>query len=87
MGKSALLTAHVGAGYDALTDDTSLTSNFIGGTPFTTEGNKPDEWLGRAGVGAEMVAGDRIEMHVNYEYEYRDTFEDNLLAATLRWKI
>ena len=31
-----------------------------------------------------MAAGDRIEMHVNYEYEYRDDFTDNLLAATLR---
>jgi outer membrane autotransporter protein len=87
MGEGALLTAHVGAGYDALTDDTSLTSNFVGGTPFTTEGNKPDEWLGRAGVGGEIAAGDRVEMHLNYEYEYRDDFTNNLLAFTLRWKI
>jgi outer membrane autotransporter protein len=87
MGEGALLTAHVGAGYDALTDDTSLTSTFVGGTPFTTEGTKPDEWLGRAGVGGEIASGDRVEMHLNYEYEHRDDFTNNLLAFTLRRKI
>jgi outer membrane autotransporter protein len=88
MSKGALLTAHIGAGYDALTDDTSVTSNFVGGgAPFTTKGNEPEKWIGRAGVGTEIVASDRIEVHVNYEYEYRDKFTDNLLTATMRWKI
>ncbi len=86
---TSLLTAHIGAGYDALTDDAQVNYGFRGGSSsaFRTQGEKPDEWLGRAGVGAEFVAGDKIEIHFNYEYEYRDDFNNNLIVATLRWAL
>jgi outer membrane autotransporter protein len=88
MSAGALLTAHVGAGYDALTDEVEVSASFVGGgAPFTTEGDSPEEALVLAGVGAEFIASDKIEIHFNYEYEYRDSFDNNLLAATLRWKI
>jgi len=87
MSVDSLLTAHIGVGYDTLTDELDVNSSFGTGAAFTTTSDSPDEWLGRAGVGAEFVASDRLEMHLNYEYEYRNDFDNNLLVGTLRWKI
>jgi outer membrane autotransporter protein len=79
-------TAHVGAGYDTISDTPALTSTFVGGGPaFTTEGAKPDQVVYQAGVGLEFHATDQVDVYINYEYEGREDFSNQLAVATVRW--
>ena len=41
----------------------------------------------RAGVGADWVVSDRMELQFQYRYEDRDDFTNQLLTATLRWAL
>jgi outer membrane autotransporter protein len=84
--ENGFLTAHVGGGYDSMTDDIVVGSTFVGGgDPWRTAGPEPEETMLRAGAGAEFSVSDAIDVHVNYEYENRDTWENNLVTATMRW--
>jgi len=84
---TVLFTVHAGVGWDGMTDDTTLSSAFVGGGPaFQTTAPEPEELLIRAGLSAELAPSSNMEFHFNYEYENRDTFENNVVTGTLRWK-
>ena len=82
----SLLTAHIGGGYDPTIHDSTIIARAQGGGPtFRTVTEAPDDWLLRAGVGADVVITDRLDLQLVYSYEYRDDFDNQLLSATVRW--
>jgi len=82
------LTGFLGAGYDTQTDEAILGASFVDGGPvFKTITEEPDDLVIRVGVGVDWVANDRIDVQVQYRYEGRDDFTNQLLTATLRWAL
>ena len=80
-------TTHLGVGYDALTDDSTLIASFVGGgSPFRTTSAEPDEFVYGAGLGLTLNATEGLQVLLNYEYEARDDFDNQMFNATLRWK-
>ena len=80
------ITAHVGMGYEMLSDSTIISSSFIGsGSVFKTEGSDRDPENYRFGVGYELNASDSLELRVNYDYEAAEEYDNQILSATVRW--
>jgi uncharacterized protein with beta-barrel porin domain len=80
------ITAHVGMGYEMLSDSTIISSSFIGGgSVFKTEGPDRDPENYRFGVGYELNASDSLELRVNYDYEAAEKYDNQILSATARW--
>lgn len=77
------LTANLGVGYDALADEGSITSNFVGapGAAFKTEGVEPDEWIGYAGAGLVIGDGAGIQTTLRYDAEIRDDFTNQSVSV------
>ena len=86
--ETTIMTIHAGGGYDTLTDQVDLGATFVGGGPkFTTKGQEPEKWLVRAGVGFQVAPTSQLDLNFTYDYEYRDTWSNNLLTATARFKL
>ncbi len=82
------LTGFLGVGYDASTDDAILGASFVDQGPvFKTQSEEPDDLVLRAGVGVDWVATDRLDFELQYRYEDRDEFTNQLFTATLRWAL
>ncbi|WP_279244572.1 autotransporter domain-containing protein [Candidatus Litorirhabdus singularis] len=80
------ISAHVGVGYDTMTDNVALSSTFVGGGPsFVTTGAEPEELILHAGIGVELHATDTVDIYLNYDYEDRSDFERMSMTATVRW--
>jgi len=82
----SMLTGLLTAGYDPMTQDATLVAKLEGGgSSFRTVSDEADNWLIRAGIGADIVASDRVDLEFLYSYEYRGDFSNQILTATLRW--
>lgn len=81
------LLANLGAGYDTLNRQSSITSAFAGApaASFVTYGMKLDPWLARGGLGAVYKLKNGFEVTGRYDFEYRESFLNQTASANLRW--
>ncbi|MFM9912366.1 MAG: autotransporter domain-containing protein [Methylophilaceae bacterium] len=82
----AFLSANLGAGYDALSERSSITSSFVGGgAAFTTQGIDPSAWLVRGGAGLTMNTGGTMEVTARYDFEVKRDFLNQ--TASVKFKL
>jgi len=74
------LSANLGAGYDFMTDQSSVTGTLAGVADAVIKGMEPDELIGRAGLGMELHATEQTSITVNYDIEVREDFYDQSAA-------
>ena len=81
------VTANLGAGYDFLSKQSSLTSAFAGApsAAFTTKGIEPSKWLGRGGLGLVNKVSDTFELSARYDIEFREGFTNQTGSVKARW--
>ena len=80
-------TTHLGVGFDVLTDESTLIASFVGGgSPFQTTSAEPDEIVYGVGVGLTLNATEGLQVLLNYEYEAREDFDNQMFNVSLRWK-
>ncbi|MDB5798232.1 MAG: Outer rane autotransporter barrel [Paucimonas sp.] len=80
-----VFTANLGAGYDTLTDQSSITAAFVGGGgQFTTRGLSPSPWLARGGLGIIMTNNRAMEITARYDAEARQSFINHTASVKLR---
>ena len=81
------VTANLGLGYDALSQQRSLTSTYAGapGLAFTTQGIDPSPWLVRGGLGVATQLQNGVELAARYDVEYREDFLNQTASVKLRW--
>jgi outer membrane autotransporter protein len=82
-----LLTANLGAGYDTMNQQASITAAYAGApsASFTTQGLKPSAWLVRGGLGVVHTAASGLELTARYDVESRESFINQTVSAKLRW--
>lgn len=79
------VTGNLGAGYDVLHDDSSITSGYVGGgAQFVTKGLKTSPWLGRGGLGVIVNNFEGAEITTRYDLEAREKFTDQTVSLKLR---
>jgi uncharacterized protein with beta-barrel porin domain len=72
--KGLIFTANVGAAYDTLNDENSITSTYSGGGPaFATRGLDPSPWIMRGGFGLVAKEGSGFEVSARYDVEARSS--------------
>lgn len=81
------LTANLGAGYDTMSERTSITAAFAGapGAAFVTHGIDPSPWMARAGFGASYQTKNGVEITARYDAEYRVSFLNQTASIKARW--
>lgn len=81
------LLANLGAGYDALAKQSSLTSAFAGasGMAFTTYGMAPQRWMWHGGLGLQTTTASGMEVTGRYDVEAQNGFTNQTVSAKLRW--
>ena len=81
------VTANLGAGYDALSDQASITAAYAGaaGSSFVTKGLDPSPWMVRAGVGVARTMQSGMEILARYDAEKRSDFLNQTASVKLRW--
>ena len=86
-GNAYSITARAGVGYDAITDRTLVSSNFVaGGGTFATRDAEPDEFVYHASFGLNSAAGTTTSVSIEYEFEGRQDFDVHGFSATVRWR-
>ena len=77
----------LGVGYDALSQQASLTSTYAGapGIAFTTDGIDPEPWSVHGGAGFNTNLTDQLDLGIQYEVEARAKFKNESASAKLRW--
>ena len=81
------LLTNLGAGYDTLNSQNSITAAFAGAADaaFVTYGIKPSPWMGRAGVGAVYETKNGMKITARYDTEYRQSFLNQTASLKARW--
>lgn len=79
-------TANLGLGYDVLSEQSSITSSFVGGgASFTTKGLDPSPWLIRGGLGMIITTNSAVEVTARYDIEHREDFNNQTASVKARW--
>lgn len=86
---STTLSANLGVGYDALSEQASITASFAGapGAAFVTNGIDPNPWIARAGLGLSANAPSGMEITARYDAEYREDYLNQTASVKLRWAL
>ena len=75
--------AHAGAGYDFMTDQSSIVSSFEGGgDSFVTRGIEPDELVYDIGIGYQLSLANGFELTGRYDLDGRENFTNHLLTVS-----
>lgn len=87
LGSSTVLSANLGAGYDAINEQTSISSAYAGSPTgvFTTRGLDPSPWLGRAGLGLSHTLDNGTEVSLRYDAESRSDYLNQGASIKARW--
>jgi outer membrane autotransporter protein len=84
LNDTVTLTGNLGVGFDAINDQNSITSSFVGGgASFVTRGMDPSPWIGRGGLGVTSQFNG-VEVTVRYDLEGRQDFTDQTASLKLR---
>lgn len=83
------VVANLGAGYDVLNKNTSITSAFAAepGTSFTTVGLDSSPWSQRGGLGLIHRTEQGAEVSLRYDAEHSEGFINQTASVKLRWDI
>lgn len=81
------LTANLGVGYDALSNQASITAAYAGaaGSSFVTKGLDPSPWMVRGGFGVISTTASGMEISARYDAERRQDFINQTASVKLRW--
>lgn len=84
---TTVLSANLGAGYDAINESASMTSIYAGapGAAFRTEGLDLEPWLARAGLGLSHTLDNGTEVSLRYDAEARSGFTNQGAQIKARW--
>ncbi|WP_166363276.1 autotransporter domain-containing protein [Pseudomonas akapageensis] len=87
LGAQTQLDANLGAGYDLINEQTSITSTYAGAADaaFTTRGLDPSPWLTRAGLGLTHNLSNGTEVSLRYDVESRSDFLNQGASIKARW--
>ena len=82
-----VLSANLGAGYDLINEQSSITSAYAGAATaaFTTRGLDPSPWLERGGLGLTHTLDNGTEISLRYDVESRSDFLNQSAAVKARW--
>lgn len=87
LGSNTVLSANLGAGYDVINEQTSISSAYAGSPTgvFTTRGLDPSPWLGRAGLGLSHTLDNGTEVSLRYDAESRSDYLNQGASIKARW--
>ncbi|MGJ7518650.1 autotransporter domain-containing protein [Pseudomonas baetica] len=87
LGANTVLSANLGAGYDVINEQTSISSAYAGSPTgvFTTRGLDPSPWLGRAGLGLSHTLDNGTEVSLRYDAESRSDYLNQGASIKARW--
>jgi len=87
LGNSTKLMANLGAGYDTMAEQASITAAYAGapGLSFATLGLTPSHWLWHGGLGVEKTTVSGMQVVGRYDVEGRNGYTDQTVSAKLRW--
>jgi outer membrane autotransporter protein len=79
------LTGHLGAGYDFMSSQSSVTSTFSGGGPaFVTEGLDPSPVVLQGGIGFEMLTANGLTITARYDVDGREDYNNQTATVNFR---
>lgn len=85
MTETTTLTGNLGLGYDAIGDQASITSSFVGGgSNFVTNGIDPSSLILRGGLGLVVSPASGIEIVTRYDVEAREDFTNQTGSIKFR---
>ena len=80
------LTGHLGAGYDLMASQASVSATFAGGGPtFVTEGLDPASLVLQGGLGFEMLAANGLTVTARYDVDGREDYTNQV--ASLKFQM
>ena len=87
LSEATVLSANLGAGYDVIDEDGSITSTYAGapGTAFKTPGMDMEPWVARAGLGLSHTLAGGTEVSLRYDAETRSDFTNQGASVKARW--
>lgn len=87
LNERTTLTANLGVGYDAINENSSITSAFAGspGAAFVTRGIDPSPWITQGGFGMVYRTKQGLEINGRYDAEHRTGFLNHTASVKLRW--
>ncbi|PSS57033.1 autotransporter domain-containing protein [Pseudomonas sp. BBP2017] len=85
--EATVLSANLGAGYDVINEQSSITSLYAGapGAAFKTPGMEMEPWLARAGLGLTHTLDNGTEVSLRYDAEARSGFTNQGASLKARW--
>ena len=79
------LTGHLGAGYDLMASQASVTSTFTGGGPaFVTQGLDPSPLVLTGGIGLEILNANGITVTAKYDVDGREDYLNQTATINFR---
>ncbi|MFG0379663.1 autotransporter domain-containing protein [Pseudomonas sp. zbq_18] len=87
LSEATVLSANLGAGYDVIDEDSSITSTYAGspGAAFKTPGMDMEPWVARAGLGLSHTMANGTEVSLRYDAEARSDFTNQGASFKARW--
>lgn len=87
LNEATVLSANLGAGYDVIDDNSSITSTYAGASSaaFKTPGIDLEPWLARAGLGLNHTLESGTEVSLHYDAEARSDFLNQGASLKARW--
>lgn len=85
--EATVLSANLGAGYDVINEQSSITSLYAGapGAAFKTPGMEMEPWLARMGLGLTHTLDNGTEVSLRYDAEARSGFTNQGASLKARW--
>ncbi|QKE63678.1 autotransporter domain-containing protein [Aquipseudomonas campi] len=87
LSEATVLSANLGAGYDVIDEDSSITSTYAGASSaaFKTPGMDMEPWVARAGLGLNHTLAGGTEVSLRYDAEARSDFTNQGASLKARW--
>jgi len=87
LSEATLLSANLGAGYDVIDENGTITSTYAGapGAAFRTHGLDLEPWLALAGLGLTHTLSGGTEVSLRYDAEARSDFTNQGASVKARW--
>lgn len=74
-----------GASYDVINNNNTTTANFIIGSEFFTVVSSPERLAAQAGGGVMLEFSEKLQLSLDYNFEYRDGFNNNTGLLKLKY--
>lgn len=85
LSDKSTFTANLGAGYDLMSKQNSITTAYVGGgAAFSTAGIEPSAWSVRGGAGVILHQGTGTEITARYDVDAQRSFTNQTVSVKLR---